>query len=138
MPVGSQIVHFPDVEVLAVEAINELLPDAALLELDFAARAATTVPNPRPRTFVRVFRTGGIRETKVSEQALLTLEGWDEDDEGRALWVLNRARGILEAQDGALFGFTEVGGVSNLPDPTTDQIRYTMMVGIRARGRAVN
>jgi hypothetical protein len=130
----ERIIHFPDVEQRAVAAVNELLPAMGLAELDFEVRAATTVPNPRPRTFVRIMRAGGVAETVVSENALLTLEGWDDDDEGRAVWAINRARGILKAQDEDLFGYSEVGGLANLPDPTTSQIRYTMMVGIRARG----
>lgn len=134
----TQIIIPPDVEALAVEAVNLVLP--VMVEEEYgiqsnphSGRASTKVRNPRPPMFGRIMRIGGNAETLVTEYALLTLEGW-ADDEQRAVWLLNRMRGILRAQDGVLFGYDESpGSVSNLPDPTTGQTRYTTTIGIRAR-----
>lgn len=123
-----------DVEALAEAATNLLLP--GLVELTYpgsTARVGTKVPTPRPPMFGVIMRVGGSAETLVTDYALLTLEGWAEDEQ-RAVWLLNAMRGILRAQDGALFGYDESpGSVANLPDPTTSQTRYTTTIGIRAR-----
>lgn len=131
----AQLIEPRDVEALAVAAVNLELPAMVIAEYgpEATARASTRMPNPRPAMHVRIMRIGGTDETLVTEYALLTLEGWAED-EGRAVWLLNRTRGILRAQDGDLFGYDgSPGSVANLPDPTTAQIRYTTTIGIRAR-----
>lgn len=124
-----ELVIFPDVEALAVQVINADSRRGS-------TKWATRVPNPRPDEFGRLMRFGGPRGTFVSENAELILEGWAQS-EARALQILNFGRAILAAQDGPLFGYNELSGPSNLPDPTTDQIRYTMNVTVRARGSAV-
>lgn len=96
----------------------------------------TKVPTNRPPEFIRVLRTGGIKESLISEAAQITIEAWAQD-ETRASDLLNTARAILNAADGQLFGVREFGGPANLPDPTTAQIRFTMSFQIRARGTAV-
>jgi hypothetical protein len=125
-----ELIEFADVEALVIEAITD----------DFTTSnpgvpAATKVPNPRPEEFIRVIRAGGPRETLISENAFVLVEAWAAT-EARAVKLLNRARAVLFAQDGALFGVTEIGGPSNLPDPTTSQVRYTSTLGVRARGTA--
>lgn len=125
----TELIVFPDVEVMAVTVINA---DPRRL-VDWSTRVA----NPRPAEFGRLMRIGGPRESFVSENALLTLEGWAAT-ESRALAILNRGRAILAAQDGALFGYSEPGGPNNLPDPTVpDQVRYTLIVSVRARGSVI-
>lgn len=96
----------------------------------------TKVPPTRPAEFIRVLRTGGVKETLISEAAQITIEAWAQD-ESRASDLLSTARAILNAADGRLFGVNEFGGPANLPDPTTAQIRFTMSFQIRARGTAV-
>lgn len=123
-----------DVEQLAIDVLT------AQFDAHFGGSpkvpVGTRVPNPRPARFLRLNRSGGPRETLISEQAWLILEGWGSD-EVEALEVLNFARAVLAAQDGTLFGYGESGGPTNLPDPRTDQIRYTALVTVRARGTAL-
>jgi hypothetical protein len=124
-----ELVIFPDVESLAIQAI---MADGRR----GTTKWATQVPNPRPDEFGRLMRFGGPRETIVSEHAQLILEGWAQT-ETRALAILNFGRAILASQDGPLFGYSELSGPSNLPDPTTDQIRYTCNVSVRVRGTSL-
>lgn len=122
----SEIVVFGDVEALAVATLNtdDRVPGAW----------STKVPNPRPDEFGRVKRFGGPRETLVSENANLLVEAWALT-EARALEILNLARAVLASQDGPLFGYGELGGPNNLPDPTVpEMVRYTLNISVRARG----
>jgi hypothetical protein len=114
---------FTDVEM----AVTDVLVPA----LD-PVRVCTRIPSPRPAEFVRLFRTGGPAETRVTEAALITVEAW-ADLESRAVTLLNLARAVLRDLDGQLFGVSEYGGPANLPDPTTSQVRYTASFVVRAR-----
>lgn len=122
------MIVFPDVELLVVDALNEAF-EIAMPGVEWF----TKVPNPRPTEFGRVIRTGGPVETLVSENAQITLEGWAYS-EARAFAILSLGRAIAHEFEGALFGVTEFGGPINLPDPTTAQERYTLTLGVRARG----
>lgn len=124
-----ELVVFQDVEALAIQAINSDSRRGS-------TKWSTQVPNPRPNEFGRLMRFGGAQSTMVAENAELILEGWAQT-ETRALQIVNFGRAILATQDGALFGFQEISGPNNLPDPTTSQIRYTCNVSIRARGTVV-
>lgn len=96
----------------------------------------TAVPSTRPPEFVRVLRTGGLKESVISEAAQITVEAWAQT-EARASDLLSTARAILNAADATLFGVHEFSGPINLPDPTTAQIRFTMTFQIRARGTVI-
>lgn len=124
----SELIIFPDVEQLCIDAL-----DAGFEALGDPARWSTSVPDPRPAEFGRILRTGGPQETLISENATIVVEGWAAT-ESRALAIANFGRAVLLAQDGTLFGATVPGGLGNLPDPTTSQIRYTLTMGVRVRG----
>jgi len=96
----------------------------------------TVVPSTRPAEFIRVLRTGGMKETVRSEAAQITVEAW-AGTEARASDLLSTARAILNAADAQLFGVREFSGPANLPDPTTAQVRFTMSFQIRAHGTVI-
>lgn len=121
------MILLPDVEALTIQTLNAGFSTAMP-----GVRWSTRIPDPRPAQFGRLFRIGGVRETLISEQAALSLEGWGES-EVTAFAILRLARGILHDQDGALFGVVEGGGPANLPDPLSSQSRYTMTVTVRVR-----
>lgn len=123
---GALIV-FPDVEGLLVAALN-----AAFADRMPDVRWGTKVPATRPDRFGRVMRVGGPRESLISENATVVLEGWAKR-ESDAVAILNLGRAVVFGLDGQLFGASEPGGPANLPDPTTDQIRYTSTLAVRAR-----
>lgn len=130
MPAPVELIVFPDPEVLAMGALN-----TALVGLLPGVAASTKVPKPRPTEFIRVIRAGGPRETLISEQATIILEAYAAT-EARAAYILSLARAVMNAQDGTIFGVTEIGGPANLPDPDRGE-RYTMTLGIRVYGTAL-
>lgn len=129
---SAEWVILPDTEILVCTALRKGLP---LIGLG-SVHVGTQIPNPRPDTFVRVIRAGGTQETLVSEQAWIIVEAF-APMESDASYLLSVCRGILHAQDDAVFGVFEISGPVNLPDPTTSQVRYTQTLGIRARGNSV-
>lgn len=94
------------------------------------------VPPARPAEFIRILRFGGMKETLISEAAIISVEAWAQT-EARASLLLSQCRALLNAADGTIYGVHEVSGPANLPDPTTAQIRFTMSFQIRARGTAL-
>jgi hypothetical protein len=92
----------------------------------------TRIPTPTPPEFFRVLLAGGPRETLVTDAFRILLEAWAQS-EVRAARLLNLGRAILLAQNETLFGVVEYAGPANLPDPTTDRVRYTASMTVRAR-----
>lgn len=121
----NELIVFPNVEALIVQVLTDEL--------------ATRLPGVgvgtklKPGDFVRVTRTGGPKETLISEQAIVLLEAYAESGL-RAFEILSIARAVLNAQDGQIFGVIEISGPANLPDPTTSQTRFTQTFGARVRG----
>lgn len=95
------------------------------------------VPNPRPLEFIRVLRTGGPKETLVSEAAQITVEAWAQTED-RASLLLSQCRALLNAADETIYGVREFSGPANLPDPLTSQFRYTQSFQVRARGTVIS
>nr|WP_274635533.1 hypothetical protein [Microbacterium bovistercoris] len=128
MPAAAEVIVFPDPIDLACAAINTTVASALA-----GAKATGRVPSTRPKRFIRVRRVGGVKETLISRQVTLTIEGYGqtETDAGR-LCELGTA--ALYAQNDVLFGCFEIAAPAELPDPTTDQSRVTATVGVRVRG----
>lgn len=124
----TELVVFPDVEALVVAALQ-----AGIDELEPGPTVHTAVPANRPDEFVRVFRAGGPAQTLVTEGAQIIVEAWALD-EIRAARILTVCRAYLNVLNGDLFGVYEISGPNNLPDPVSDQARYTQTFGVRARG----
>lgn len=122
-----QPVKFPDAETEVRAYLRPFFP---------GLRISSRVPDPRPAAWLRIMRTGGQRETIVSDRPQITMEAWAAT-ETEAVELLGNARAYINAADGRIFGVVEISGPANLPDPTTAQIRYTMSVWIRIRGQAI-
>ena len=123
----AESVLFPDVELELCNLLRNPL---------IGLPVGNKIPTTRPDEFLRVLRTGGIKETLLTEAAQITVEAWAQT-ELRASQILNQARAIINRSEGALFGARELSGPANLPDPLSAHIRYTMSFQIRARGQAV-
>ena len=99
------------------------------------------VPNPRPARFVLVFRTGGPSVNVVTDAAQLTIEAWAATDYD-AHDLAQAARAILSGIEGTVsggvtvYGIDEFSGPANLPDPESDQSRYTWSTVVNVRGIA--
>jgi len=100
------------------------------------------VPNPRPAAFVLVSRVGGTRETMVSDAPMLTVEAWAQTPEA-AHDLIQAARAHIYAMTYGQFAgvqiyrVTEAGGPAALPDPLSDQPRYSMTVQVSYRGQVI-
>lgn len=97
------------------------------------------VPNPRPSTFVRVERTGGPAGNLVSDGATIVVESW-ATTEADAHDLAQLCRRALRQATATVVGgvtvyrVTEVSGPGRLPDPESDQARYTQTFTVRVRG----
>jgi hypothetical protein len=89
---------------------------------------------------VKVNRTGGPRLDLVREQAQVTFECWDAELQD-AHDLAQLVRGLIWVMPGRYAATTtykvgELGGLANLPDPATENPRYTFTVLITTRGQA--
>lgn len=120
---------FPDGEQLVIDWLRDRLD----------VPVEPKVPNPRPASWVKVTRVGGPRRDLVTDHPMLVVEAWDDDD-ADARDLLQLARAHVDAMRGqviddvTVYGITEVGGPANLPDPTSDQPRWTFTVQVAIRG----
>lgn len=129
-----------------------LFPDAAAILIDYlrgllAARGDSApvgqkTPNPRPARFVTIHRVGGPRRSIVADAPLLAVECWATTDPDAhdlaqlARALLHTARG--RSLDGvAVYRIAEAGGPVNLPDPLSQQSRYTFTLEVALRGAAL-
>lgn len=131
---------FPDAPDVIAEAI-QVRHRAA-----FGSQLVTTnrIPSPRPAEFVRVLLVGGSRRDLVTDVPTLAVEAWAEK-RSRASALAQEVRAVIASLEGATFdGYTvqdvdEYAGPGDLPDPLSDQARYsgTYAVAIRSE-TAVN
>lgn len=100
------------------------------------------VPNPRPSRMILVRRVGGPRLNQVADNATLAVEAWDQTEED-AHDLAAEARAYLFALRGETVGgvacyvVTDVAGPQLLPDPESDQPRYTFTAQVAMRGAAL-
>lgn len=124
---------FPDATAVVIDA----------LDADLADPVHAKVPATRPARFYRVLRTGGPRRNLVVDGAQITVESWAESDED-AQGMAQEARGILHTLPGQVIGdvlvcrVDELSGPANLPDPLSDQPRYTQSFSVALRGSAAS
>lgn len=119
-----------------------MLPDAELLTTQYlrahigAIPVSTKIPNPRPGTFVRAWRTGGTAPNRIVDYAQMTVECWGAD-KGTANQLARQARGLLldaaSASGIALCRRVESGSLYYDPDPDTASERYTFTAFLTLR-----
>lgn len=91
-------------------------------------------------TFIRVLRTGGPAQTRITDSPQVTIEAYHPRESG-AIALLGEARRYLadlpgtELDGWAVKSVTELGGPVNLPDPTTESHRYTYSAVVQVRGK---
>jgi hypothetical protein len=135
--VAVERILFPDVAAAVIGALTTQLPALSFSSTGVYSR----VPNPRPSRFVLVFRTGGSRANLVTDGAQLTFEAWASSD-AEAHDLAQAVRAIVGGLEHTLtgsvpiYGVDELAGPVNLPDPTSDQSRFTFSAVVNARGVA--
>jgi hypothetical protein len=137
----AEAVLFRDVEALVCNYLRpHFVPGMTVVPgpaLALGMQVGIRIPNPRVPEFIRVLRTGGPKETLVSEAAQITVEAWAQT-EYRASQLLSLCRALLNAADETIYGVREFSGPANLPDPLSAQSRYTQSFQVRARGTVIN
>lgn len=136
----GEVLVAPDVETLLVQYLTTEL---AARSPWTTTKAYVKVPNPRPTGFVRVLRTGGVRNF-ILDRATVTLECW-HDDAIQASALMQLVRGLVHAIDQVTYTSTtyqfydpqEFSGPANLPDPDSVQERYTETFSVGVRATAV-
>jgi hypothetical protein len=135
---APEVIVFPDVEQVLCDWLT-----TALTAHGQAVPVSTRIPNPRPAKFVRLIRTGGtVGPVLVLDGPIVAIEAWAAT-ESQAAALLQLTRGLIATLPGQDIGgvtfyrVTEVGGPGNLPDPVSDQARYTYTVSILLRGQAL-
>lgn len=122
-----------------------MLPDAELLTTTYLRAAvgpapvSTKVPNPRPATFVRVWRTGGAARNRVVDYAQMTVECWGADKPTANGLARQAHAAILDAASMAgipLCRRVESGSLYYDPDPDTAAERYTFTAFLTLRAGA--
>lgn len=128
----TEPIVFPD----ATAAVCTWL-DSQLLE-----PVGSKVPNPRPTRFVTVARTGGPKRNLVTDEAQITVESWGATDE-QAHDTAQAARAYLNAMIGQIvngspvYRVDELSGPANLPDPLSEQPRYSQSFAVAIRGEVL-
>lgn len=130
-------IRFPDAAAAVIGALN-----AQLSALGFTGvPVRSKVPAQRPTRFVLVFRTGGPRVNIVTDAAQLTFEAWAAND-ADAHDLAQAARAIVIGLEGSVtggvtfYGIDEFSGPGYLPDPDSEQSRYTWSASVNVRGVA--
>jgi hypothetical protein len=135
-----EILVAPDTETLIVKYLTAQL---AARSPWTTTKAYTKVPKTRPAQFVRVLRTGGTR-TPFIDTPTLAVESWAGDGM-TASNLAQMVRALLFAIDRVTYNSTtyqfyapqEFSGPANLPDPDSDQERYTETFSVGVRATAV-
>lgn len=129
---------FPDIEDLLVEFLG-----GELSRFGAPTSVSVDVPISRPDEFVIVPRVGGIRQTIVTDAALIGFEIWAQRD-ARALRLGQLVRGLIHTLPGqmvsgnAFYRVNEVGGLMLFPDPDSQQARYVFTAEIHVRGHQLS
>lgn len=122
-----------DAEAMVIAFLRARIPDVDI---------ASKVPNPRPRRFLRVWRSGGTASNRIIDNPHLTISGTVEPDEDdgansvEASELTQIARTLLFEESAGMplvRKVTEVAAFRYDPDPDTDADRYTFTVALRVR-----
>ena len=123
-----ETIVFPDAVELVCDHLRTLLAPTPVV---------SRVPTTRPATFVRVQRVGGVRRNLVTDEPTLTVEAWAATEQAaQDLSQLARAHIYAMPGGGDVYRVTEIGGPVLLPDPLSDQPRYSFTVAVATVGTA--
>lgn len=99
-----------------------------------------SIGTKRPPEFLRVILSGGAERNIVTDVPTIIIEAWAARA-GRALEMAQKARGLMhwftDINGVALYDVSEFAGPGNLPDPLSDQARYTATYSVPMRSATV-
>ena len=123
-----EAIYFGDIEDALREYLDGVLSVSTYL----------SVPPDRPDSFVVVRRLGGPKRNIVTDSATVAVDAYALLG-SQASTLIQEARAHIHALKGQTIGgmtvyrTQEFAGPANLPDPLTDQPRYTLNVSIDVR-----
>lgn len=126
---APEVIVFPDATKLLIDYLNAELGIPVHHE----------IPKPRPTAFLTVRRVGGVRQTLVSDNPMVVFEAWSNSHED-AHSIAQAARALVHAARGqvldgvAVYGIVEISGPADLPDPLSNQPRFTFTLTVAVRG----
>jgi len=124
------VITFPNCAALVLTRLRIVLPTLVFHH---------DVPDTRPDIFTRVFRTGGVKATLVTDAAQLTFESWAPDAD-TACTNAELVRAQVHDLPGrvvdghAFYLVEEASGPAELPDPDSKSRRFTWTALVHVRG----
>lgn len=99
-----------------------------------------TIPANRPPEFIHVLSSGGSLRNIVTDVPTVIVEGW-ADRPSRAHQLAQMARGLMhwftDINGTAVYDVNEFAGPGDLPDPLSDQARFTATYSVPMRSASV-
>lgn len=108
----------------------------AFLRTRLTPPVATKVPNPRPKRYIRAWRTGGAASNRALEMVQITVSCTAANSVTASQDALD-VRHAFHHEYTAMplvRGVEDVSGPYYDPDPDTNEDRYTFTVRLRIRG----
>ena len=110
----------------------------------FGSQLVTTnrTPNPRPAEFLKIMGVGGQRRDPVTDVPTLAVEAW-ASSRSRAAELAQEARAIIWSLEGtsaagyAVSEVAEFAAPADMPDPLSDQHRYTGTYAVAIRTETI-
>lgn len=121
------------------DALAVIIPEVAA---DITPAVSSTVPKPRPESFVVLSRSGGPAATPISDGAQITADSW-APTQPEAAELAQEVRASFYRLDGArvdgvqIYRVEEFSGPTSTPDPATGSARYRQTFTVHIRGFAL-
>lgn len=125
---------FPDATYVVITALND-----GFSAYSESAVAYEKVPATRPAKFVVVRRTGGPQLNQFTDLAQVTVESYgasveDAHDLAQLARALLRQARATSVDGDAVYRVDEISGPAELPDPLSDQARFSQTFAAAIRG----
>lgn len=96
----------------------------------------SSIPTKRPTEFIRVLGAGGSEQDAVVDVPTIVIEAW-ATRASRAIELAQAARGLMhwftDIAGTPVYNVTEFAGPGDLPDPLSNQARFTATYSVSMR-----
>lgn len=98
----------------------------------------STIPTPRPKTFLTITRTGGGDPTPVTDMAVLMIDAWAPTEDEAERLILETRELLRASPNQVALGsyctrYEHMGGPFSIPDPDIGTPRYRLNCLIQLR-----
>jgi hypothetical protein len=129
---------FPDAPMELADTVQAKL----LSGFGVTTEVLNRTPAPRPAMFVKFLGVGGVQRDRVTDVPTLAVEAWASMRVDAHL-LAQQVRAIMHSLEGQTFaGYSvqevvEFAGPADLPDPLSDQYRYSATYAVAIRSDTV-